>query len=200
MCLLLETIKIEDGKILNLEYHNRRYNSSLKNKFGISGDKDLGLHISMPADLGPGVFRCRILYTKNIEKIEFVPHEERIVRSLKLVTADGIDYSLKYADRKELEALFEKRDECDEILIVKNGYITDTSVSNIVFRRHDGTWVTPDAPLLGGTMRMFLLETGRISEAGIRSSDLPSFSAAKMINCMTDLEKGPIIEMENIKS
>jgi 4-amino-4-deoxychorismate lyase len=216
MCLLLETIRVENGRILNLDYHNRRFNASRNALFGGTGPgtgpgynvdeegpepappEDLSRFIRIPGDLGPGTYRCRVLYRHEIEKVEFLPFLPRSVRSLKLVVADDIDYSFKYADRKVLESLFAKRDVCDEILIVKNGYLTDTSVSNIVFRQADGSWVTPDTPLLNGTMRMYLLETGRIAETAIKPEDLPGFTGAKMINCMMDLESGPRIEMDHI--
>ena len=232
MCLLLETIKIEDGQIRNLEFHNRRFNSSRMALFGSAGkaDPDYGDHadlsslitvpgsltgpendqgnadhadlsslITVPRDLGAGIFRCRVLYRREIEKIEFIPHQPRIVRSLKLIEADEIDYSLKYADRSMLELLFARRGNCDEILIVKEGFITDTSIINIVFRQKDGSWATPDTPLLNGTMRMHLLESGQITEAPIRPEDLPAFTGAKMINCMMDLKTAPLIEMVEIK-
>jgi len=198
MCLLLETMKIRNGEICNLEYHNRRFNSSRREKYGINQVADLGSLLAIPEDLGPGIFQCRVLYGQEIEKLEFIPYEKRIIRSLKIVTADTIDYSHKYADRKLLESLFEKRGECDEILILKNGFISDTSISNIVFQRTDGSWVTPDTPLLNGTMRMFLLETERISEAPVKPGDLGSYTAARMINCMMDLDGSPLIDMDNI--
>jgi len=47
-------------------------------------------------------------------------------------------------------------------------------------------------------MRMFLLETGKISEAPVMPGDLKTFKAAKMINCMMDLDDGPVIEMHRI--
>ena len=161
-------------------------------------DIDLSSIISVPSDLGAGIFRCRLLYRSEIEKIEFIPHEERIVSSLKLVPSDDIEYSLKYADRKQLMYLFDLRGHCDEILIVKNGFITDTSISNIVLRRQNGSWVTPDTPLLNGTMRMFLLESGLITEESVRIEDLGSYTGARMINCMTGLESSPVIEMDQI--
>jgi 4-amino-4-deoxychorismate lyase len=206
MCLLLETIKIENGEIRNLEYHNRRFNSSRRESFGSAGemdagadnDIDLGSVITIPSELGSGVFRCRVLYRREIVKIEFLPHEDRMVKSLKLVHSDDIEYSLKYADREFLKSLFELRENCDEILIVKNGFITDTSISNIVFRLPDGSWITPDTPLLNGTMRMNLLEAGRITEAPIRPGDLGGFTGARMINCMMGLDTGPVIEMNRI--
>jgi 4-amino-4-deoxychorismate lyase len=204
MCLLLETMRVENGRILHLDYHNRRFNASRNALFGgTAGGKaipaeDLSMLIRIPGDMGPGTQRCRVLYRQEIEKVEFLPVQSRMVRSLKLVVADDLDYSFKYADRKALESLLAKRRGCDEILIVKNGYLTDTSVSNIVFLQADGSWVTPDTPLLNGTMRMYLLETGYITEAAIRPEDLPAFTGAKMINCMIDLESGPLIEIDQI--
>ena len=217
MCLLLETIKIEDGEIRNPEYHNRRFNASrralfgdnpatvLPGKSGSSGASqgiwdpvDLSTLIKVPPDLASGIIRCRVLYRQEIEKIEFIPQVDRVVHCLKLVEANDIEYFHKYADRRIFESLLEKRGDCDEILIVKNGFITDTSISNIVFRRTDGSWVTPDTPLLNGTMRMFLLQTGKISEAAVTPADLGNFTAAKMINCMMDLDSGPVIEMHRI--
>ncbi len=199
MCRLLETIRIENGRIRNLEYHNRRFNTSRKELFGIREEADLkDLIRATGHPLPAGVFRCRVIYRREIERTEFIPHRERPVRSLKLVFADDIDYAYKYADRNRLEALFKERDDCDEILIVRGGLVTDTSTGNIVFRRTDGAWVTPDTPLLNGTMRMCLLEAGRIMESRVRPADLNSFTAARMINCMRDLESGPDIEMDRI--
>jgi 4-amino-4-deoxychorismate lyase len=160
--------------------------------------EDLSVLVEIPVDLGAGTFRCRVIYGNKIDRIEFVPHEERIVRSLKLVHDDDIEYSFKYADRGALEALFEKRGNCDEILIIKNGYVTDTSISNIIFQNRDGHWITPDTPLLNGTMRMYLLESGLITQDTIRPGDLHTFEGAKMINCMNGLDGGPIIEMNRI--
>lgn len=198
MSRLFETIQVRNGKIRNLEYHNRRFNASRRELFGITRQEDLGSLIRIPEDLGSGIFRCRVLYGREIDTIEFIPHRGREVRSLKMVCGDAIDYPLKYADRQALEALFARRGDCDEILIIKNGFVTDTSISNIVFCRSDGSWITPDTYLLKGTMRTFLLETGRIQEVPVRPEDLPGYSAAKMINCMLDLDGSPPIPVNHI--
>ena len=47
-------------------------------------------------------------------------------------------------------------------------------------------------------MRMFLLESGLIKEMPVRPSDLQTYTAAKMINCMLDLDTSPLISMANI--
>jgi 4-amino-4-deoxychorismate lyase len=198
MCLLLETIKIENGKIRNLEFHNRRLNASRNALFGTVKMLNLGSIVKFPEGMDQGTYRCRILYRSSIESIEFIPHQPAYASSLKLIRNDEIDYSHKYANRELLDYLYGKREECDDILIVKNGFITDTSRSNIVFRNPEGSWITPDTPLLNGTMRMQLLETGRIKEAAVRLTDLANFTGARMINAMIALEESPLIRMESI--
>ena len=44
---------------------------------------------------------------------------------------DTIDYTYKSAHREELNALYAQKGMADDILIVRNGYLTDTSISNI---------------------------------------------------------------------
>lgn len=64
----------------------------------------------------------------------------REIRSLRLVAADDeLDYHLKYADRSALARLLQRRDDCDEILIVRDGAITDTSYSNVAFSTDGNT-------------------------------------------------------------
>ena len=66
-----------------------------------------------------------------------------------------MNYDLKYFDRKIFDDL-KKNIKADDILIIKNGFITDTSIANILF--FDGKkWITPKKPLLKGTVRERLL-------------------------------------------
>lgn len=201
MVSLIETLCIENGRIRNLEYHNQRFNSSREALFGETGTishANLAQLIRIPGDLGPGIYRCRVRYGHEIEEVEFLPHRPRIIRSLKIVRADDIEYSFKYADRTQLKKLFAQKGTCDEILIIKHGFVTDTSISNVVFRTKDGSWITPDTPLLNGTMRMWLLEARRITEVPVRPEDLPGYTGARLINCMRDLDSGPTIRMNRI--
>ena len=80
----------------------------------------------------------------------------------------------------------EKAPSYDEVIIVKDGYITDTSYTNLCF--FDGTtWFTPDTPLLPGTMRQRLLDQGIIKEKSIPLSDLNKYQSISLINAMMDL-------------
>lgn len=197
MYQLFETIKCADGRLENLEFHQARFSHARKLKFDAEDEISLEQQIQLPDFAKTGLFRCRVIYGQQIEKIEFIPHVYRVVNSLQLVVDNNIDYNFKYADRKNLEQLFEKRDKCDDIIIVKNGLITDSFSANLVF--FDGKkWWTPDTPLLRGTQREKLLAEGRINETRITLSSLSDFTKAGLINAMSDFEKMPNLEIKSI--
>ena len=197
MSQLLETIKLENGRLFDLEYHNRRMNAARQELFGTLPPIDLAELIQVPEECCDGLFRCRIVYSNQIESIEFIPQKERTFSSLKLITCDQIDYHLKYADRDLLNKLYAQRGEADEIIIVRNNEITDCSIGNLLF--YDGvSWITPASPLLLGTQRQKLLETGHIQEEFIVVQDLENYSKVAIINTFFDLKNMPIIEIENI--
>ena len=197
MSLLLETIKCKDGKLYNLSFHNFRFNKARKELFNFAGEIDLNDIIKIEEKHKKGLFRCRVIYSENEIKTEFLPHSFRKIKSLKLVTDNNIDYHLKYHNREVLQQLFEKRGNCDDILIVKNGYITDSFAGNVVF--FDGqNWWTPDTPLLEGTQRSSLLKQRKIKECKITPASLPKYLKIGLINAMQDFNEMPVIEIQNI--
>lgn len=197
MCQLVETIKCKDGKLENLRFHQARFNLSRKSLFASEKIYSLSKVIEIPVKFRKGLFRCRVVYSSEIEQVEFHLHQYRKVESLKLVEDNTIDYRLKYTDRKKLKELFEKRRDCDDIIIVKNGCITDSYVANVVF--FDGKeWWTPDTPLLHGTRRAQLIEEGKIKVCRITPDDLPRFKKAGLINAMQGFDEMPVIKIASI--
>lgn len=197
MSLLFETIRLQNGVLQNLEYHNFRLNQSRKAIFHASDSINLDLILHIPDTCLQGIFKCKIIYTTKVEDVYFEPYLPRPVNSLKLITDDTIAYNFKYTDRNQLDKLYAKRGTSDEILIVRNGFITDTSFSNITFYTGD-KWLTPAIPLLAGTMRSFLIENKTIIEAKIKVTDLPQFQKARLINAMLPFESEIDIPVEKI--
>ena len=114
-------------------------------------------------------------------------YKKREINSLKLVYDDRIDYSLKSTSRDELDALYALRGKCDDILIVKNSLVTDTSIANIAF--YDSKkWITPASPLLKGTTRARLLDDGKIFESDVYLDDFKSFSKVALLNAMINFD------------
>ncbi|HAP35160.1 MAG TPA: hypothetical protein DCQ28_04155 [Bacteroidetes bacterium] len=197
MCQLVESIKLKDGKILNLEYHQNRMDRSMDELFPKAARIPLASAISIPADCTSGVFKVRVLYRETIEKIEITPYLFRSVKSLKVVHHESIDYHLKYTGREILQHLFALRGIYDDIIIVKNGLVTDSFAANLVF--FDGqNWVTPLTPLLKGTQRQFLLDQQIISEKEIREEDIRSYQKVGLINAMVDFDDMPVVPVERI--
>jgi len=197
MSQFIETIQLLNGVLQNLEFHQIRFERTRREVLGIKNHPRLAEQITVPRGLDSGLLKCRVNYGKVIELIEFEPQLERKVNTLKLVYSDSIKYGYKYADRSELELLFQQRGDCDDILVVKKACISDSFYANVIF--WDGLgWITPDTPLLPGTMRAFLLNRGLISEERITPDELNRFQKLKLINAMNDLDKAPEITIESI--
>lgn len=183
MCRFIETIQVRDGELQHLSHHNRRLNETRKAVFGVSEQLDIRKCVAdCPAD---GIQKCRIVYDREIREVTFSPYRMRQVQSLRLVRADTADYRYKSADRSELEALYSLRGNQDDVLIVRNRLLTDTSIANVALEK-GGAWYTPAAPLLKGTKRAWLLEQGTLKERDIPADDVYSYSRIALFNAMID--------------
>ncbi len=198
MCpLLIETIQCKNGKLYNLEFHQKRFDNTREKLFVCRNRIELSRVIRIPDEVYNGLFRCRITYAESIEKIEFIPHVFRKIESLKLITGNHINYSYKFSDRNSLAQLFDKRGACDDILIVQNGNITDSYTANVLFG--DGErWFTPDTPLLPGTQRARLIADGEIEPCRITVNNLPKYKKAGLVNAMWNMQNMPEIAIGKI--
>ena len=155
---LLETIKIKNGKIAHLSYHQKRSALSQKALYGIDQPLELATIIHPPKT---GRWK---------------------IKTLKMVTS-SISCTFKYADRSALNDLLTSNENYDEVLIIKNGYITDTTISNIALFE-DGVWYTPTDPLLKGTVRQRLLDEGFLHTRAIKSEQIANYTQVALMNAM----------------
>lgn len=182
----IETIRIENGKLFNLEYHNDRMNATRKFVLGQNNLLDLADYI-MPESYLVRT-KCRVEYAETILNITYATYHIRPVSSLKLLTSDTITYAYKSTDRKVLNDFFSARENCHDILIVKEDLLTDTSIANIAL--FDGTnWLTPANPLLKGTKRAELISKQLIKEKDIHKKDLSMFSHIALFNAMIEWQE-----------
>lgn len=179
----LETIKSIDGKVYNISYHQKRYESVLST-FGISVYKNLEEYLRPPLN---GLYKCRLAYTLDSISITYHAYTKKNIHSLHLVYDDTIVYNKKSTNRAKIDELYSLKEECDDILIVKNGFITDTSIANVAFYKND-IWYTPTFPLLKGTTRQRLLENGFLCTADIKVEDLKMYSQTAILNAMIDFD------------
>ena len=189
MSHLVESIKVENKQLQNLPYHNDRMNRARREYFGDFRKVDLKEIINIPQNLTDGVYKCRVVYSKStIEKVEFLPYTRKEINMVRVVHDDFIDYTYKYIDRGLLNKLYEKRGHCEDIIIVKLGFVTDGSSSNLAF--FDGKkWDTPSTPLLKGTKRQFLIDNGILNVKPIKVDDVKNYQIVSFINAMIDLDE-----------
>ncbi len=194
---LFETIRIENGIPQNLEYHQNRFEKSFLLYFKEKTTVILQDLIDTPKEFSRGIVKLKLSYNNKDFNIQYDHYKYRNIQSLKLVYDNDIDYSLKYSDRSKLDDLVLRKANCDDVLIVKNGKITDTSFCNIVF--YNGKkWITPQSPLLKGTARQKLLDENKIIEASITIEDLTKFSHFKLINAMLEFKNQNTLNISNI--
>ncbi len=202
MCLLLETIRYFNGEFDNLNMHSERMNLSRTEMFGthvgsLSLNDALRKFVSDKVFNRNTVYKCRVIYGKKIENIEFSPYKKPVIKTLKTVYNNNIDYHLKYLNRSPIERLKTLKGTFDDIVIVKDGLITDTSFSNLLFF-NGKEWLTPHTPLLKGTRRRQLLENEIVTTAEIRPADLKYFKKIRLINAMIRFEDE--VDIDEIKT
>jgi 4-amino-4-deoxychorismate lyase len=196
MSLLIESIKLLNGEFYNLAHHEERMNRSLRELCGMEDFFDLGKFLEKCKSPAKGLFKCRLTYDEIVQDVEFLPYMAKSVSSLKIVEDNNIEYEFKFKDRSEIDELYDRREGCDDIIIVKDDQVTDSSYSNLAFRRGK-RWVTPWAALLKGTMRQRLLERNIIQEEDVRLDDIRSFESCRLINAMLEFD-GPEIDVSRI--
>jgi 4-amino-4-deoxychorismate lyase len=196
MSLLVESIKIHCRTAWNLPLHAARMNRSRQQLFKCQEPIDLQKVLNIPDNLTDGVYKCRIIYDTSVRRIEYLPYVPKSIASLQLLEGTLMEYGHKYEDRSQIDAL-KSQSTADDIIIVKEGRLTDASSANVVL--FDGRiWRTPVSPLLHGTKRQLLLDEGRIMEEDILAKDIRAFQKVALINALRDLDEHTAVNIRNV--
>ena len=197
MYQLIETIRIENGVPSLLNYHQERMDRARKNLFGLMDGCSLEDHLSVSALPQSGLWKCRVTYGAEIEKTEIEPYQKKSIKSLQIVEADDFNYAYKFAKRDGINQLFNFRKLADDILIIKNQLLTDTSYCNIALWNGQN-WLTPLHPLLKGVRRESLIRTDRIQTGDILINDLRNFYFIKLFNALISFEEAEEIPISSV--
>ena len=185
MCRFVETIKLNNGIVSRLKYHQNRVDKAFETFFPEMKPIQLSQVLSQVALPQHGIIKCRIVYATRVENIEFIPYVRRDIQSLKLVEMEIDSLKYKPENREIYQQAFEKKGDCDDILIIRNGFISDTSYTNIAL--YDGQkWVTPQIPLIYGVNRSELLNENKIFEKNIKPNELMNFQRIRLFNSMIE--------------
>lgn len=198
MLQFIESIKVEDQKIFLTELHQQRMIETFSHF-----EKDCRIDVlEVFKNLNhdeDGLYKFRLVYDlENNFKTQMLPYVISEIDDFELVTDDNLDYQFKYLDRKNLD-LLKQKPQADEVIILQNGNVTDTSFSNLLFLK-DKTWYTPETYLLNGVQRQHLLKQNQIKSTAISVDNILEFSHFQIINALNDFDENFIYPISKIKN
>jgi 4-amino-4-deoxychorismate lyase len=178
---LIESIKVEDGIVYNEAYHIRRMQHSVEELLGINKE----FHLP-EIEKKEGLYKLRIIYEAEIDSYTLENYEPKKIQKIHIVHDNNINYAYKFKNRHCITKHNAHLPNNEEIIIVKNDLVTDSSYSNLVFFDGDN-YFTPLNPLLKGTKRQQLLDENKIIEKEILIKELYNFKTIFFINALNDL-------------
>jgi len=182
-----ETLRLLNGELCQVEFHLERVQKTQEVFFTGAGFEVNALYNAIK-DYPEGLFKVRVDYDSAITGIRVDMYEIQPHRKLGIVDAGDFSYPFKFADRDFFRETLNGCPDCDDVLFLKDGCVTDTTYCNIAL--FDGReWVTPATFLLPGTKRAALLHSGALRETRVTVHDLPGYQAIAFINAMRDFEK-----------
>jgi len=185
MSRFIEAIKLMDGEFYRLKYHQQRMGMAFKLFYPEIPVIDLEAYLQNITIPEKGIYKCRIVYDFEIRQVEFIPYQFRTIQTLKPIEIDIESTVYKSGDRTAMNQAFAQRGEYDDVLLVRNGLLTDTSYSNIaLFNGQE--WMTPRVPLIYGTQRAYLIENKMIIEEDIPVETLQNYQKIRLFNAMIE--------------
>ncbi|MGL5636974.1 MAG: aminotransferase class IV [Bacteroidales bacterium] len=181
----VETIALDNCRLINLDLHQERLNRTLSEN-GITSeirlDEVIVPYIKNIQKESGGLYKCRVVYTTQVESIELTPYTSPVIRKVGIVNTN-ITYTYKSTDRSAFAGLHKMYPGFDDFLLIKNGELTDSTFCNIAVQC-DGDWYTPVNPLLEGVQRAFLLADNKIKKRVIRIEYLSDYTQIAFFNAL----------------
>lgn len=187
MFRFFESISIRDGIPQNLYYHQLRIDHTFKQFYPKIDSPHLEYLISKNVQARFPLVKCKFSYNETSHQFFCLAYNPKTYKKFHLIHDNQLSYNFKYIDRMCFDQYLRTIPSDHQLLIVKNEYLTDSSLSNLAF--YDGyRWLTPQDPLLKGTMRASLIADWKIHEEAIQLKHLSLFKKFKLINAMNPLD------------
>lgn len=194
---LFETIAVEHFEPQLLQYHQQRMDDSFLRYFHLENPYQLSKVFRSEQIVSDGVLKWRVEYGSQGFRSTIEPYSPRMIRRVKLVEIDpDFDYSMKFSDRAYFDLLKKRNPGYDELILLKNGQLTDSTYSNLILEAvSDGRLYTPSTPLLHGTQRQYLIDTVKVIPIPISIGQLPEFHKIYFVNAMLPLPHAPSLDI-----
>lgn len=182
--LHFETIKLLDGTLQNMPYHNARFHRTLAALYGVHHTAPkLEDSILIPTDCSDGIFKVKVIYNNKIVATEISLYEISLHKTILIEESPLLVYNYKNVDR----SIFAIPTGFDDVIYTQNGLLTDSTFCNLAL--FDGEhWHTPSTYLLEGTKLAVLISQEILRPKKIHIEDLNSYQKIAFINAMRDFE------------
>ena len=189
MFLFFETIALTDGQPQHREWHMARMADTLQTQCPGANVTNLlravEEYLSQRVDGVDGAGRLRLEYDATGWKPIASPFTPGRYATLKPVESPAVSYSHKRTDRSALDAAHAQRGEADDVLILHQGFLTDTCIANLMLLRQ-GEWFTPEHALLPGTKRARYMAEKHLVPIAIPIRHLERYEQVVAINALRD--------------
>lgn len=185
MSQFFETICIKNTYPQRINLHQDRLNQTMKKFYKNFIRINLKSIIKKITFDSLKTYKLRINYSNKIGAINFSEYYVKVHKRFRLVKISRNIYKYKFQDRNRIIRYLNSSEE--EVIFVLNNHLTDTTYSNLVFKKNMN-WFTPKSFLLKGTQREYLISKNKIIETEITLNNLKKFESFKLINSMLNLE------------
>lgn len=195
---LLETIAVSDFKAPHIALHQQRMDETFLRLFHRSNPYRLDEILKQIAVPTSALYKWRILYGKDGLESSMELYKPRGIKKIAFheISID-FDYSFKYSDRSFFDEIRNHYSDCDDVILLKNGFLTDSLFANLAISFQNETQLyTPSTPLLAGTHRKRLLEKGVLKEKRFNIEEISMVKKIVFINAMVEFENSPFFQME----
>lgn len=173
--IFFETIKCFEGEPYHLDFHEKRIAKTIGKNFNLN---------DYIYPINDELLKCKVIYDMDqILDVTYDSYVEKDQKIFKIIEANNLQYNSKFLYRDAINHLVNFKEDADDIIIVKNGYVTDTSIANIAIKKND-KWFTPQNPLLEGTTKNRLCDEGFLKSYPIRLDDLLQTKEFAIMNAM----------------
>ncbi|HPL05007.1 MAG TPA: aminotransferase class IV [Bacteroidales bacterium] len=187
MFQFIESIRLENGVVHNLNYHQERVNKTFLQIFKMPVNFSLEKIISENKFPKQGLFKIRIVYDSHRQTIEFATYTRPKFHSYKLIEIENdFTYSFKSTDRKFFDTIYQETDKNALPILIQNKNVSDSVFSNLIFEKN-GNLYSPNTPLLFGTMLSQSLQQHKINMITIKEDEVKNFDYIYPINAMNPL-------------
>ena len=190
--LFIESMGVFDGKTPLLRFHQARFDHTRLAHFGLQDPVDLQKLIECLVIPSAGIFKIRIIYAQEVQSVTVEPYVNKEIQRFFLKPAGDIDYRFKYADRSWIDKVTSSLPDASEVIFVRDGQISDTSIHNILFYdTEENTWIAPEATLLQGVCLTYLRTQGFVRQRQIYVDTMSDgrYLKFRLINALNPLDR-----------